>query len=191
VTKSQADVVRAAIELLDEEGAAAVSMRAVAQRLGVRMNTVLWHTKSRSRLAELMADAIVAGVSLDDLPGHWHARATELVHRYRRALLAHRDGASVVAGTYAAEPATLDLAEALTEALLAGGLPARDAAWTTWSLVYFVLGLTTEEQAAPDRFTPALDVGDRPALRQVLPFLATDSFDDRFTYGLARLLPPP
>jgi TetR/AcrR family transcriptional regulator, tetracycline repressor protein len=189
VTKSQADVVRAAVEILDEQGAAAVSVRAVAQRLGVRMNTVLWHTKSRARLGELMADAIVSGVELAGLPEDWHDRAAELVRRYRGALLGHRDGASVVAGTYAAEPATLDVAEALIGALLAGGLPEREAAWTAWSLVYFVLGLTMEEQAAPERFTRDLEVGDRPALRQVLPVLVEGSFDERFEYGIARLLP--
>ena len=68
MTKSQADVVRTAIEILDERGAEAVSMRAIAQKLDVRMNTVLWHVKTKARLEELMADAIVGGVSLDGLP---------------------------------------------------------------------------------------------------------------------------
>ncbi|WP_306214528.1 TetR/AcrR family transcriptional regulator C-terminal domain-containing protein [Actinoplanes sp. RD1] len=188
MTKSQGDVVRAALELLDEQGAPAVSMRAVAERLGVRMNTVLWHVKSRARLGELLADAIVAGVPLDDLPADWRARAAEITRRYRRALLAHRDGAAVVVGTYAAEPATLDIAEALVGALLDGGLAEREAAWTCWSLLYFTLGLTQEEQAAPTSFGGELEVGDRPALRRILPHLTTESFDDRFEHGLAQLL---
>jgi TetR/AcrR family tetracycline transcriptional repressor len=188
VTKSQGDVVRAALEILDERGAAAVSMRTIAERLGVRMNTVLWHAKSKARLMELMADAIVGAAPLDGLPEHWRERAAELARRYRRALLARRDGAAVVAGTYAAEPATLDFAEALVAALLDGGLPEREAAWTCWSLVYFVLGLTQEEQALPGRFTRDLDVGPRPALQRVAPMLIEESFDERFEFGVARLL---
>jgi TetR/AcrR family tetracycline transcriptional repressor len=187
VTKSQEDVVRVALEILDERGASAVSMRAIAQRLGVRMNTVLWHAKSKARLEELMADAIVSGARLDGLPGHWKERAAEIARRYRRALLAHRDGAAVVAGTYAAEPATLALAEALVSALLDGGLSEREAAWTSWSIVYLTLGLTQEEQALPGR-EQDLDVGERPGLRRVLPYLASGSFDDRFEYGVALLL---
>ncbi|MCX2947896.1 TetR/AcrR family transcriptional regulator C-terminal domain-containing protein [Lentzea sp. NEAU-D7] len=187
MTKSQADVVRTALEILDELGAEAVSMRAIAQRLDVRMNTVLWHVKSKARLEELMADAIVAGVSLDDLPRHWRERAAEIARRYRHALLAHRDGAAVVAGTYAAEPATLDTAEALVAALLDGGLSEREAAWTCWSLIYFVLGLAQEEQALP-RGPQGLDVGERSALRRVLPFLREESFDERFEFGVAKLL---
>ncbi|MCP9980723.1 TetR/AcrR family transcriptional regulator [Actinomadura madurae] len=188
MTKSQADVVRAALRVLDEHGAGEVSMRAIARRLGVRMNTVLWHVKSKARLEELMADAIVAGVSLDGLPEHWRERAAEIARRYRRALLAHRDGAAVVAGTYAAEPATLDIAEALVAALLDGGLPDREAAWTCWSLIYLVLGLTQEEQALPDRSIRDLAVGRRPALQRVFPVLAEESFDERFEFGIAKLL---
>ncbi|SEQ90257.1 transcriptional regulator, TetR family [Lentzea xinjiangensis] len=188
MTKSQADVVRTALEILDELGAEAVSLRAIAQRLDVRMNTVLWHVKSKARLEELMADAIVAGVSLDGLPRDWRERAAEIARRYRRALLAHRDGALVVAGTFAAEPATLDTAEALVAALLDGGLSARDAAWTTWSLIYLVLGLTQEEQALPGRALGEPAVGERPALRRILPFLSGESFDERFEFGVAKLL---
>jgi TetR/AcrR family transcriptional regulator, tetracycline repressor protein len=195
VTKSQEEsgvsprvVVRTALEVLRDEGAAGVSMRAIAARLGVRMNTVVWHVRSKARLEELMADAIVAGVHLDDLPADGRERAAEIAHRYRRALLAHRDGAIVVAGTYAAEPATLDLAEALAAALLDAGLSAQEAAWTLWAIVYFVLGLVQEEQSLPARTAAAFDPGDRPALRRLLPSLTEESFDARFAHGLARLL---
>ncbi len=57
------DVVTAALDLLEEMGAEGVSMRAVAKRLDVRMNTVLGHAKSPIDLQELMADAIVARIA--------------------------------------------------------------------------------------------------------------------------------
>ncbi|MET7393772.1 TetR/AcrR family transcriptional regulator C-terminal domain-containing protein [Dactylosporangium sp. NPDC005572] len=188
MTKSQGDVVEAALAILDERGAAAISMRTIAERLGVRMNTVLWHAKSKARLMELVADAIVGEASLDDLPAHWRERAVELTRRYRHALLAHRDGATVVTGTYPAEPATLNFAEALVAAILDGGLPEQQAAWTCWSLIYFTLGLTQEEQALPGRSTIDLDVGQRPALRRVASALIESSFEERFEFGVAKLL---
>ncbi|MEO6765080.1 MAG: TetR/AcrR family transcriptional regulator C-terminal domain-containing protein, partial [Umezawaea sp.] len=143
-------VVRAALELLDEQGADGVSLRAIAGRLEVRMNTVLWHAKTKARLWELVADAIVAGVGVDDLPEDPHERVRALARGYRRALLAHRDGASVVSGTYAAEPATLAFAEALVDALLRGGRDERQAAWLCWTVIYFTLGLAQEEQSVPE-----------------------------------------
>ncbi|MGW2260600.1 TetR/AcrR family transcriptional regulator C-terminal domain-containing protein [Streptomyces sp. NPDC001780] len=187
-----ATVVRAALELLDEKGMDAVSMRAIAERLGVRMNTVLWHAKSKARLLDLMADAIVAGVSLDDLPEPCEARVRELAHRYRRALLAHRDGAAVVAGTYVAEPATLGAAEEVVRALLDGGLSEREAAWACFTVIYFVLGLVQEEQAAPEagghRLGGAVGPVSYPALNRVVGHFESGTFDERFDYGLSLIL---
>ncbi len=94
-----------------------MSLRAVANRLGVRMNTVLWHAKSRADLQELMADAIVAGISTQALPADPPQRAEEIVARFRVALLARRDGARVVTGTFAARPGTLRFAELLVASL--------------------------------------------------------------------------
>ncbi|MEV7421712.1 TetR/AcrR family transcriptional regulator C-terminal domain-containing protein [Streptomyces sp. NPDC091212] len=191
-TLDPAAVVRAALELLGDKGADAVSVRGVADRLGVRMNTVLWHAKTKAGLLELMAEAIVAGASVEDLPEPWEERVRELAGRYRRALLAHRDGAAIVAGTYAPEPATLGLAEALVRGLLDAGLPEREAAWTCWTIVYFVLGLAQEEQALPGvdgpRFARALDSGRYPSLSRLATHLKDPSFDERFAYGLSLIL---
>ncbi|MER6319867.1 TetR/AcrR family transcriptional regulator C-terminal domain-containing protein [Streptomyces sp. NPDC001581] len=186
-------VIRAALELLDEKGLEALSTRAVAERLGVRMNTVLWHVKTKARMLELMADAVVGEVPLDGLPEEPDRRAGELVRRYRRALLAHRDGAALVVGTYAAEPHTLGLAEAIVGALLDGGRSEREAAWTTWAAIYFTLGLTQEEQAAArqplgNRLAEAVSETSHPALHRTFDHLAADSFDDRFEYGLDAVL---
>ncbi|WP_430382065.1 TetR/AcrR family transcriptional regulator C-terminal domain-containing protein [Streptomyces sp. P10-4] len=188
-----ATVVRTALELLDENGLDALSTRAVADRLGVRMNTVLWHVKTKARLLELMADAVAGEVPLDGLPDAWDARAREIVRRYRRALLAHRDGAALVAGTYPAEPHTLRLAEALVGTLLDGGRTEREAAWTTWTLVYLTLGLTQEEQAAAgrplaDRLAQAVSATTHPALHRTLGHLAAESFAERFEFGLDAVL---
>ncbi|MFE4454840.1 TetR/AcrR family transcriptional regulator C-terminal domain-containing protein [Streptomyces sp. NPDC056796] len=185
---TRATVIGAALQVLEERGLDGLSTRAVADRLGVRMNTVLWHVKTKARMLELMADAVLGTISYGDLPANARPRVRELVGRYRRALLAHRDGASLVAGTYAAEPHTLRFADHLVEALLAAGADERRAAWTAWTVTYFTLGLTQEEQAAPDRHDDRLHLavapGEHPALHRVLDHLGPDSFEDRFTFGL-------
>ncbi|MGW8702028.1 TetR/AcrR family transcriptional regulator C-terminal domain-containing protein [Streptomyces eurythermus] len=204
MTKKQADaergprldagaVVRTALELLDENGLDALSTRAVADRLGVRMNTVLWHVKTKARLLELMADAVVGQAPLDRLPDAWDDRARELVRRYRHALLARRDGAALVTGTYPAEPHTLRFAEALVGALLDGGMTEREAAWTMWALVYFTLGLAQEEQSAAVRprdgsLARAVSADTHPALYRTLAHLGAESFDARFEFGLDAIL---
>ncbi|NJP97275.1 TetR family transcriptional regulator [Nonomuraea sp. FMUSA5-5] len=185
-------VVAAALRLLDDQGLDAVSTRAVAGLLGVRMNTVLWHVKTKSRLLELMADAVVAGIPLDGLPEAAPRRARELMRRYRAALLRHRDGAALVAGTYAAEPATLRFADAVVAALTSGGATPRQAAWTLSALVYFTLGLTQEEQGATgadgNRLRAAVAAGPYPALAEAVGHLVEGTFDERFEDGLDRIL---
>lgn len=184
----RAEIVRTALGLLDDQGADAVSLRAVADRVGVRLNTISWHVKTKARLLELMADAILADLSTADLPRGWCPRLPELTRRYRAALLAHRDGARIVAGTYAAGEHTLRAAEAFVACLLDAGLTERDAAWVYWSIVYFTLGLTQEEQDAPGAVGPTLQdtvtASTYPALSRTLPHLDIGSFHERFEFGL-------
>ncbi|MGW2283300.1 TetR/AcrR family transcriptional regulator C-terminal domain-containing protein [Streptomyces phaeochromogenes] len=188
-----AAVIRAGLDLLDEKGLGAVSTRAVADRLGVRINTVQWHVKTKARMLELMADAVLGEIPLADLPAAPDERARELTRRYRRALLSHRDGAALVVGTYAAEPHTLRFAEALVEALLKCGPGDREAAWTTWAVIYFTLGLTQEEQAVGQRplgdiLAGAISETTYPSLHRVAGHLAPTSFDERFESGVAAIL---
>lgn len=189
---AQSSVVEAALVILNEKGHDAVSIRAIADRLGVRMNTVLWHAKTRARLQELMADAIVGATATTDLPADWDQRVRVLTHRYRQSLLAHRDGAAVVAGTFASEPATLRVADAIVQALLDGGLEPKQASWTCWTIVYFVLGIVQEQQGYPSADTEAmaaLVASDAyPALAQAGEFAGDNAFDDRFDFGLDLIL---
>ncbi|GGX81444.1 putative transcriptional regulator, TetR family protein [Streptomyces minutiscleroticus] len=184
-------VIDAALHVLDERGLDGLSTRAVADHLGVRMNTVLWHVKTKARMLELMADAVAADIRYDDLPDVPLERVRELAARYRRTLLAHRDGAALVTGTYPAEPHTLRFADHLVHALLQAGADEQQAAWTVWTITYFALGLTQEEQAAPeesdDRLAQAVDPGTHPALHRVLPHLR-QNFEERFTFGLEAIL---
>lgn len=184
-------VVAAAFEVLDRVGASRLSTREIAAELGVSMNTVMWHIRSKDRLLELMADAIVGEVPLTDLPDDWCARASELLQRLRGALLSHRDGAAIVAGTFSAEPNTLAFADGLVDALIEGCPTRRSAAWTMWSLFYFTLGLVQEEQSAAtwhDRVADDLDSELYPGLASVWDEFRVIDFGERFDYGIAQIL---
>ncbi|MCX5384650.1 TetR/AcrR family transcriptional regulator C-terminal domain-containing protein [Streptomyces sp. NBC_00083] len=189
---TRAAVIDAALQVLEERGLEGLSTRAVADALGVRMNTVLWHMKTKARMLELLADAIVGEIGYADLPSSPLPRARELAHRYRRALLAHRDGAALMTGTYPAEPHTLRFADGLISALLEAGADEEQAAWTAWTVIYFLLGLVQEEQAAPgrldNRLAQALEAGTYPALHRVVAHMGHDAFESRFTFGLDAIL---
>ena len=186
------EIVREALTLLNEAGLEAVTLREVARRLEVRLNTISWHVKTKAGLRDLMAEAILAEVDLTDLPKPPRPRVMALAERYRRAMLAYRDGARVVAGTMVNEPATLGLAEEMVATLLDSGLTEQATASTCWTIVYFTLGLTQEEQDTPpdigEHAARIRDDARYPALHRVLPSLLNDAFDQRFEFGLNLIL---
>ncbi|MFJ4985782.1 TetR/AcrR family transcriptional regulator [Streptomyces sp. NPDC088732] len=69
------DIVRAAVEVADEGGAQALTMAAVAGRLGPYTPMALYrHVLSKDGLVDLMLDAVTAEIPLPDAPGDdWRA----------------------------------------------------------------------------------------------------------------------
>lgn len=76
----RAEIVRAAIEIADRGGAEAITMRAVATKLGAATPMSLYrYVHSKEGLVDLMLDAAGAEVSTPDEPGEdWRAELTAL-----------------------------------------------------------------------------------------------------------------
>ena len=88
---SRARVLAAARELLAERGLEAVTMRALAQRLGVRPNALYSHVASKTALIDDVLDEVLAEVDpapdLEDPTAGLHALMASTYH----VLLAHAD----------------------------------------------------------------------------------------------------
>ncbi|AUX40012.1 TetR family transcriptional regulator [Sorangium cellulosum] len=194
-------VVATALRLLNDVGLDALTMRRLGQELNVQAATLYWHIKNKEELLDAMAEAMLAGCASgapEELSGI--ERAADMAERLRKALLAHRDGARVFAGTYVAQDNTLRVSDTLVGALRDGGLSPRAAAWGCWSIVYYVIGFTLEEQAlvarpgtdtgkaAPERFRETVGRGAYPHLAAVLPHLVSPDHEARFRYGLQLIL---
>jgi len=111
-------LVSAALDLLDEAGLEGLTMRTLAERLGMRAASLYWHIRDKEQLLGLLAEAIVAEVPepASDLP--WRAQLEAFATDYRDVLRSHRDGARVV---MAARPAAPRQYERLVRTLLAAG----------------------------------------------------------------------
>ncbi|AHW63576.1 Transcriptional regulator, TetR-family [Corynebacterium glyciniphilum AJ 3170] len=190
--RGRGDVIATAFELLDEAGLEALTLREVARRLGAHLNTVSYQVKTKARLRELMADAMLGSLTLDGLTGDPAARVKEILRRYRSSLLSHRDGAGLVAGTVAVEKNTLRVGNAIIEALLESGADKESAVRTFWGLHYFLLGLVQEEQGLPaQEHKDVLEVihsGNYPAMAEVGDIILNDPFVCRFEFGLDAFL---
>jgi TetR/AcrR family tetracycline transcriptional repressor len=190
---TQHDVIAAAFAALEQEGLEGLSLRGVARELGSHLNSVSWYVKTKHSLIEMMADTIIGTVDIADLPTDPIERVRTVIGRYRAAMLDHRDGGRLVAGTFTGTGKTLRVAEVIVGALLEAGYPEADAARLCWALVYFTLGLTQEQQTSPPSaeidVAGMTDASAYPALAKVgAHLLVHDSFDARFEFGIARLL---
>lgn len=185
-------VVEAGLALLDEVGLDGLTMRKVAERLGVQLNTVYWHVAGKPQLLAALADRVIAGCADEPLPGPWRERVEVLARRIRRAMLSHRDGGRVVAGRYVIGSHTMAFGEKMVGALLDAGYPPREAAWATWTIGYYIFGLVQEEQAAPEAdlaaMAAAADPARHPSMAATVEYHRPIDFDQRFEFGLAIIL---
>ena len=78
------DVVDAAIEVADEHGLAAVSMRSLAQRLGLGTMSIYGYVPGRAELVALMVDQVLGRTAVPELPEDLRERL-EVVARVQHA----------------------------------------------------------------------------------------------------------
>src|SRR4029078_13151443 len=102
----RAEIVRAGLQLLEDGGLDALSLRRVAQALGMHAPGLYCYIEDKQELIDLLAQAILdEAFAGDGVKGPaegegWEPWFTEVAVRVRRTLLAHRDGARVVAGAF-------------------------------------------------------------------------------------------
>jgi len=130
-------VTGAALELLDSDGLDGLSMRGVADRLGVKAASLYWHVRDRRELLDLVAASVLAGVPLP-ADGPWRGRVIALVAGLRALLDEHPNLAPLLVearGAVAGSPPGAGLVELLDGA----GLTADEAASAAGALLAAVL----------------------------------------------------
>ncbi len=86
----RAEIVAAAVRIADADGVDAVSMRRLADELGVATMTPYTHVASKDELLDLMRDAVAGEMLLPEpLPEDWRAALRAIADRTRAAFEAH------------------------------------------------------------------------------------------------------
>ena len=87
---SRSAAVRAAIEIADNEGVEALSMRKVAARLGAGTMSLYRYVANKDDLLDLMVDAVIGEEPLPEEPsGDWRTELAEQARRARRSAQRH------------------------------------------------------------------------------------------------------
>jgi len=85
-----AQVVDAALALADEQGLAALTMRAVAERVGISTMSVYTYVPGKPELLDLMVDALYARMERGAFDGEsWRERVSTVAEENRMLLLQH------------------------------------------------------------------------------------------------------
>ncbi|MEU9556470.1 TetR/AcrR family transcriptional regulator [Streptomyces fumanus] len=197
----RARTVQTALDLLDRSGLDALTMRRLAEAMGVQAGALYRHFATKQDLLTAMAERMMDGVTeaaAQTRGGDWTERLAALAHALRAALLARRDGARVFAGTHATGASVLGFADAVMGVLREAGFPAEDAARALYTLTNFTVGHTLEEQAAlpwgdadpagPAALADAVADGTYPHLEAGLPALTSADFTRLFEFGVGLLL---
>ena len=196
-------IVAAAIEVLDEAGFAGLTMRRVADRLGTGAASLYAHVTGREELLELVFDALVGQVKLEEPdPARWREQVRRLLRDLRDILASHTDAALAGLGRVPTAPQTLAAAEVLTAVLRAGGLTDRVVALGFDQLVLYVSASAYEaglyrkaDPAEIERyfagvhaFYASLPPDRYPVLAAIAPEMTGPDGDDRFEFGLTALI---
>jgi AcrR family transcriptional regulator len=142
-------LVRVALALLDEVGLDELSMRRLAERLGVTAAALYWHVRDKNELLGLLADAISAEMPLPDPGRPWRAELEALARGARRVALAHRDAARILVATLPTGPHRLRAIDAVLGLLIRAGFAPTDAADVAYVLNVYGIGFMLDEVLGP------------------------------------------
>jgi len=212
VAVTRDEIVAAALALLDEAGLDGLTLRRLADRLGIRAPTLYWHVRDKRELLDLVASAIMdqalAGWR-EPRPGQaWWDWLAGRARVMRSALLAHRDSAMILAGNRPTGQALPGIERQL-QALTGAGFSPPDAMLALQALNAYVIGevLDTQGEAARRAAAPAPSQANGPApvpsqaagpapMGAAFPLISAamaalepfGSSDQRFEHGLALII---
>jgi AcrR family transcriptional regulator len=167
-------VLTEALALVDADGMDALTVRALATRLGTGSSTLYRHVASRDELLVLLVDAVLGEVRLPDpvLPGR--VRVERLSTELRRVLRSHPHVVPALGGGPMHGPNAMRASACGLDNLLAAGHPPERARSAYFALLDYVLGSVAFDAAAEFQGEAHGDGGR--------------SSDDVFAFGLRTFL---
>jgi AcrR family transcriptional regulator len=193
-------VVAEALTVIAHDGVQALTMRALAARLGVVPGALYHHVGNKQQLHDLVLDNVLAEVDVHLDPSlDWTGQLKLLAHRLRQVLEAHPGVAGILKTRDPLGPHSLALAEAFLGPLQAAGFGDREAGLAFFLLVDYTIGFAVSSPPASVNEQRVRDPATRTQLHQFLRSLPPDRFpalvalgehvwvdnrDERFTAGL-------
>lgn len=149
-------VIRAAVDLADEIGVEALTIRKLADSLGVGPMTIYHHVPGKEQIIDGMVDAVFSEIDLPPTDSDWKRAIRERYVSARRVLNRHWWAAPLMETRTSAGPALLEHHDAVIGCFRRGGLSLELTAHSYAVLDSFLYGFAMQEASLPF-------LGDEPA----------------------------
>jgi|SRR5580704_3242894 AcrR family transcriptional regulator len=186
---NRATLAKTALELIQEDGLDALTMRTLADRSGVKAASLYWHVRDRDELLAIVADALLARVPLPDPGREWRQAALTLCMVTAAQVAGQRDGDRILHEVPEAIRRSAVQAR-LAKAVAAGGVDPATAADVAAMMIGFAvtqpsthsLGRTSGQGTT---ITLAIDSGSRGVVVK-----ANGPMDELFRIPQGAVAPP-
>jgi AcrR family transcriptional regulator len=207
---SRDKIAAAAVKLADEEGFEAVSMRALATRLGVGATSLYRYVERKDELVDLMVDSVIGSDLSYEPTDDYRANVVALARKLRAMLLAHPWMAVHGAGRPSLGPNSLELAESVFASIDGIGLDIDEMMLVVNTIDAYVRGIALAQLAEQEAIRRSgldqdewmmsqkpwvglmIESGLYPLLTRVVTEAETphdpDRLDHAFEAGLERIL---
>jgi AcrR family transcriptional regulator len=184
-------LVSAALDLVDEKGAGALTMRALAARVDRQVSSLYNHIDGRADLIEALRERIVAGIETSAFSTRpWDEALASWGRSYLNAFAAHPQLIAILATTPIRDQSTLRMYDTVIAALVQAGWPVSDSLAVVRTFEAHILGSALDIVAPGDLLTQSTTPDELSALQAALnPAYAESANASRaFQLGLAALV---
>jgi len=130
----------AALDLIDRDGLPALSMRRLAETLGVQAASLYTHVATKDDVLDAVANRLIAQVDTSGFATGWRDGLLTWARSYHAALAAHPNAVPLIATGTQRRDEFLGMANAVHGGLVRAGWPARRATEISGAVKYLVIG---------------------------------------------------
>ncbi|PLP58408.1 hypothetical protein CYK37_16050 [Mesorhizobium loti] len=182
-------VLDAAFRTLDAHGFSGLTIRRIADELGVKNPALYWHFKNKQEIIDGMAGRLLDNMTTGDgeTPDNWRVWLEEAAQLYRRALFSVRDGAEVLSNANLSRSRHFAEFSRHIEFFISQGFTTRDATVGMVTVFNYTLGMTYEQQADAN-LAVQIDAADRTLVAPMGVTRVDIARDELFKSGLEVIL---
>ena len=142
-------VLNGALAVADEGGAGSLTIRSLAEHLGVKPMALYYHVKNKGEILDGILDMVFSEIELPSAGGDWQREMTRRAHSARHVLKRHPWAIMLLQSGTAPGPATLRHHNAIIGSLRGAGFSVAMTAHAYALLDSYIYGFALSETALP------------------------------------------